>query len=159
MAAKYLLNHQVLAELYRIEKVFNKAEPMYLEAINILEESFGQDDVRIAAALHNLGQFYLMQRKLEQARGVYELRVYRSGKEASLYPNSQLRLWSQQEQCYEPFKKERMLLTILTGSLLQEQKVFQVSISSSKMELKPPDKLIWKNSNVCRIQRHDSSWP
>ncbi|KAK4359990.1 hypothetical protein RND71_022219 [Anisodus tanguticus] len=35
-----------LAELYRVKKAFNKAEPMYLEAISILEESFGQVDVR-----------------------------------------------------------------------------------------------------------------
>lgn len=34
------------AELYRVEKQFDKAEPLYLEAINILEESFGTEDVR-----------------------------------------------------------------------------------------------------------------
>ncbi|KAE8713352.1 hypothetical protein F3Y22_tig00110213pilonHSYRG00348 [Hibiscus syriacus] len=30
-----------LAELYRIKKAFGKAEPLYLEAISILEEAFG----------------------------------------------------------------------------------------------------------------------
>jgi N-glycosylase/DNA lyase len=34
------------AELYRVKKAFDKAEPLYLEAIKILEESFGPDDVR-----------------------------------------------------------------------------------------------------------------
>jgi hypothetical protein len=34
------------AELYRVRKEFDKAEPLYLEAINILEESFGPDDIR-----------------------------------------------------------------------------------------------------------------
>ena len=29
-----------------MKKAFDKAEPMYLEAIKILEESFGQEDVR-----------------------------------------------------------------------------------------------------------------
>lgn len=29
-----------------MRKAFEKAEPLYLEAINILEESFGTDDIR-----------------------------------------------------------------------------------------------------------------
>ncbi|KAI3784422.1 hypothetical protein L1987_43521 [Smallanthus sonchifolius] len=35
-----------LAELYRVKKAFDKAEPLYLEAINILEESYGHEDIR-----------------------------------------------------------------------------------------------------------------
>ncbi|MQL90765.1 hypothetical protein Taro_023368, partial [Colocasia esculenta] len=35
-----------LAELYRVQKAFEKAEPLYLDAINILEEAFGPEDVR-----------------------------------------------------------------------------------------------------------------
>ncbi|KAG2406368.1 uncharacterized protein HKW66_Vig0056240 [Vigna angularis] len=61
-----------LAEFYRVKKAFDKAEPLYLEAINILEESFGPDDVRVGVAAHNLGQFYLGQKKLEEARVNYE---------------------------------------------------------------------------------------
>lgn len=34
------------AELYRVKRAFDKAEPLYLEAIGILEESFGPDDIR-----------------------------------------------------------------------------------------------------------------
>lgn len=34
------------AELYRVKKDFEKAEPLYTEAINILEEYFGVNDVR-----------------------------------------------------------------------------------------------------------------
>ncbi|RWW22056.1 hypothetical protein GW17_00013763 [Ensete ventricosum] len=69
------------AELYRVKKAYEKAEPLYLKAINILEDTFGADDVRyghvsisVGAALHNLGQFYLALRKLEQARKCYEVR-------------------------------------------------------------------------------------
>ncbi|KAL6001334.1 hypothetical protein ACLOJK_007068 [Asimina triloba] len=35
-----------LAELYRVRKAFDKAEPLYLEALDILEESFGPEDIR-----------------------------------------------------------------------------------------------------------------
>lgn len=34
------------AELYRVQKSYDRAEPLYLDAISILEEAFGQDDVR-----------------------------------------------------------------------------------------------------------------
>lgn len=34
------------AELYRVRKAFEKAEPLYLNAINILEEAFGSEDIR-----------------------------------------------------------------------------------------------------------------
>ncbi|XP_048633339.1 kinesin light chain isoform X1 [Brassica napus] len=60
------------AELYRVKKEFDKAEPLYLEAVSILEEYYGPEDVRVGATLHNLGQLYLVQRKLEEARSCYE---------------------------------------------------------------------------------------
>ncbi|KAD0676521.1 hypothetical protein E3N88_43877 [Mikania micrantha] len=62
------------AELYRVKKAFDKAEPLYLEAINILEESYGHEDIRVGAALHNLGQFYLVQKELEGALACYEIK-------------------------------------------------------------------------------------
>lgn len=34
------------AELYRVKKLFDKAEPLYLEAISILEGSYGPEDIR-----------------------------------------------------------------------------------------------------------------
>lgn len=34
------------AEFYRLKKEYEKAELLYLEAIEILEESFGSDDIR-----------------------------------------------------------------------------------------------------------------
>lgn len=34
------------AELYRVNKAFDKAEPLYLKAIDILEETFGPEDIR-----------------------------------------------------------------------------------------------------------------
>lgn len=46
---KFLLFFQ--AELYRVNKLYNKAEPLYLEAISILEESFGPEDIRYTMIL------------------------------------------------------------------------------------------------------------
>jgi hypothetical protein len=34
------------AEFYRLTKEYEKAEPLYMEAIEILEQSFGPDDIR-----------------------------------------------------------------------------------------------------------------
>ncbi|KAA3458400.1 kinesin light chain 3 isoform X1 [Gossypium australe] len=39
-----------LAELYRVKKAFDKAEPLYLDAIRILEEAFGSEDIRSCPA-------------------------------------------------------------------------------------------------------------
>lgn len=89
------------AELYRVKKAFDKAEPLYLDAISILEESYGHDDIRyivhyacqsiflkkihilfylkkkifcrVGAALHNLGQFYLIKNELDKAHACYEV--------------------------------------------------------------------------------------
>uniref|UniRef100_A0A453IM30 Uncharacterized protein n=1 Tax=Aegilops tauschii subsp. strangulata TaxID=200361 RepID=A0A453IM30_AEGTS len=41
-----------LAEFYVLRKEFEKAEPLFLEAIEILEQSFGPDDIRITLCLH-----------------------------------------------------------------------------------------------------------
>ncbi|KAG6530114.1 hypothetical protein ZIOFF_012335 [Zingiber officinale] len=101
-----------LAELYRVKREYAKAEPLYIEAISILEDSYGPNDIRsgdmfsgsvvgkdcdqlfgdpnslyadsssfsstsgasVGAALHNLGQFYFVLRKLEQACKCYEIK-------------------------------------------------------------------------------------
>ncbi|CAO2820320.1 unnamed protein product [Amaranthus hypochondriacus] len=63
-----------LAELYRVQKLYDRAEPLYLDGISILEEAYGPDDVRVGAAFHNLGQFYIGQRKFEEARVCYEIK-------------------------------------------------------------------------------------
>ncbi|KAL6552039.1 hypothetical protein OROGR_008193 [Orobanche gracilis] len=64
-----------MAELFRIKKDFDNAEPLYLEAIDILEKHFwNRRHKLVGAALHNLGQFYLVQRKLEKARVCYEFK-------------------------------------------------------------------------------------
>ncbi|KAH7557027.1 hypothetical protein JRO89_XS11G0031400 [Xanthoceras sorbifolium] len=44
-----------LAELYRVKKAFDKAEPLYLEAINILEDSFGPEDIRLTVVVQRGG--------------------------------------------------------------------------------------------------------
>ncbi|KAH9317967.1 hypothetical protein KI387_019736, partial [Taxus chinensis] len=61
-----------LKELYRMMKMFEKEKPPYLEAIELLEVTLGPDDMQVGFALHNLGGFYLMQRKLVQARSCYK---------------------------------------------------------------------------------------
>lgn len=48
----FLLSWLLQAELYRVKKEFKKAEPLYLEAINILEESFGPVDIRYNLNFH-----------------------------------------------------------------------------------------------------------
>ncbi|KAL0397058.1 UNVERIFIED_CONTAM: hypothetical protein Scaly_0154200, partial [Sesamum calycinum] len=57
-----------LAEFFRLKKDFESAEPLYLEAINILEKHFGIDDIR------ELGHNNTIQRKLEKARVCYEIK-------------------------------------------------------------------------------------
>ncbi|KAM7515872.1 hypothetical protein LguiA_005455 [Lonicera macranthoides] len=63
-----------LAELYRSKKTFDKAELLYLEQISILETAVVPDAIRVGTALHNLGEVYLMQEKLEEARASFEIR-------------------------------------------------------------------------------------
>lgn len=50
----FFLSWQLQAELYRVRKAFKKAEPLYLEAIDILEESFGPEDIRYNLNFHFL---------------------------------------------------------------------------------------------------------
>ena len=38
----------------------------------MLEDAFGSKDIRVRIALHNLGQFYLVQRNFEETRMCYE---------------------------------------------------------------------------------------
>lgn len=49
---QWLFTWLLQAELYRVRKAFEKAEPLYLEAISILEESFGADDIRYVYYFH-----------------------------------------------------------------------------------------------------------
>ncbi|XLR27047.1 hypothetical protein S83_054947, partial [Arachis hypogaea] len=71
-----------LAELYRIKKDFSKAEPLYLEAIDILEEAFGPDDIR---QLHRL-LFILRAILLEMQFQVF-LKMWRKHFSKSVGPN------------------------------------------------------------------------
>lgn len=45
------------AELFRVQKQFDKAEPLYWEAIKILEESFGPEDIRYNVIIWEDKQF------------------------------------------------------------------------------------------------------
>lgn len=61
-----------LAELYRVQRNFSKAEPLYLEALKIITEALGQEHPSTGSALHNLGGFYLLQRDFDSAKEYYE---------------------------------------------------------------------------------------
>lgn len=44
-----------VAELYRLQRQFVAAEPLYLEALQILVETLGKAHPSTAVAMHNLG--------------------------------------------------------------------------------------------------------
>eukprot|EP00897_Mesotaenium_endlicherianum_P005604 jgi/Mesen1/5071/ME000252S04183 len=63
-----------LAELYRMRREYEQAEPLYLEAVARLRQAMGPHHHSVGLALHNLGSFYLLQRKLDLARRYYEIK-------------------------------------------------------------------------------------
>lgn len=62
---------QNLAELYRLMKQFDKAAPLYEDAIGILKKTYGTRDIRLAFALHNVAGFYMIQRQYMKAEEYY----------------------------------------------------------------------------------------
>lgn len=62
---------QNLAELYRLMKQFDKAAPLYEDAIEILKKTYGTRDIRLAFALHNVAGFYMIQRQYMKAEEYY----------------------------------------------------------------------------------------
>jgi len=63
---------QNLAELYRLTKEYDKAAPLYDDAVRILMDNYGMKDIRVAFVLHNIAGFYVSQHKLEDAVKYYE---------------------------------------------------------------------------------------
>eukprot|EP00890_Picochlorum_soloecismus_P006154 jgi/Picsp_1/653/NSC_00649-R1_kinesin light chain len=63
---------QNLAELYRLTKEYDKAAPLYDDAVRILMDNYGMKDMRVAFVLHNIAGFYVSQHKLEDAVKYYE---------------------------------------------------------------------------------------
>lgn len=73
--------------MYRVKKAFDKAEPLYLEAINILEESYGHEDIRymifimhVTHHLENDVHFFLtsmcLEGMFEVCNALYQLRLF-----------------------------------------------------------------------------------
>ena len=63
---------QNLAELYRLTKEYDKAAPLYDDAVAILMDNYGMKDIRVAFVLHNIAGFYVSQHRLEDAVKYYE---------------------------------------------------------------------------------------
>ena len=63
---------QNLAEIYRLQKKFDLAGPLYDQALAILGDSYGTKDIRVAFALHNVAGYYFSQRDWDKASQYYE---------------------------------------------------------------------------------------
>eukprot|EP00898_Chlorokybus_atmophyticus_P009122 jgi/Chlat1/9210/Chrsp97S08411 len=63
-----------LAELYRVQKDYDKAEPLYREAIERLTTACGPSHQSLGLALHNLGGFYLLQGFPDRALDCYQIK-------------------------------------------------------------------------------------
>ncbi|WZY88671.1 hypothetical protein YC2023_045406 [Brassica napus] len=134
-----------LAELYRVKKEFDKAEPLYLEAVSILEEYYGPEDVRcitlcpccVGATLHNLGQLYLVQRKLEEARSCYEraLKMKRRvlGHNHPDYAETMYHLGTGWNSMETVIAAEALAVTLqLSGQLSEAQELFEKCLNTQK---------------------------
>lgn len=63
---------QNLAEIYRLQRRYDLAAPLYDEALGILAEEYGPRDIRVAFALHNFAGFHFGQGDYETAAHYYE---------------------------------------------------------------------------------------
>ena len=52
--------------------MFAQAEPLYLEAIQRLKESLGEDSPAVAGAIHNLAGLYFSQKKMKESKEYYQ---------------------------------------------------------------------------------------
>ena len=75
----------LLAELYREQGHYAKAEPLYKRSLKILEAAHGPDHPYVAASLNNLAELYRAQGHYAKAEPLYEhsLKIY----EAALCPD------------------------------------------------------------------------
>ena len=64
--------YQNLAELYRLQKQYHLAGPLYDQALAILGDAYGPRDIRVAFALHNVAGYYFSQRDWDKASQYYE---------------------------------------------------------------------------------------
>jgi tetratricopeptide (TPR) repeat protein len=64
---------QQQAELYRMKREHANAEPLFVEAVQRLEQALGPEHPSVGFTLHNLASTYLQQRKFEEAQSCYEV--------------------------------------------------------------------------------------
>ncbi|KAL0027705.1 hypothetical protein WJX79_010517 [Trebouxia sp. C0005] len=62
-----------LAELHRLKKDFHAAEVLYQECVDKMQRCFGDGDIRVGAALHNMAGLYMSMDPphLDRAEGVF----------------------------------------------------------------------------------------
>jgi tetratricopeptide (TPR) repeat protein len=61
-----------LAELYQAQSKYADAEPLYKQAIAILEKAFGTDHPHVASVLKNMVEFYKKFRKEDESKRLEE---------------------------------------------------------------------------------------
>ncbi len=61
-----------LAQLYRAQGLYERAEPLYKRLLAIREKALGPDHPDVAMSLHNLAALYLTQSKCERAEPLYK---------------------------------------------------------------------------------------
>lgn len=59
-----------LAELYRLEKRYSEAEPLYQRALSIREKSLGHDHPDVAQSLEGLSALYRQSSRLDEAEAL-----------------------------------------------------------------------------------------
>eukprot|EP00899_Mesostigma_viride_P000863 jgi/Mesvir1/10778/Mv13837-RA.2 len=63
-----------LAELYRLMRDYERAEPLYLECLVRMEAAMGPAHASVGTALHNLASLYLLKGDVPKAREAYEVK-------------------------------------------------------------------------------------
>ncbi len=61
-----------LAELYRTQKKYDEAEPLYQQALHINELALGAEHPHVALALNNLALLHKAQEKYAEAKTLYQ---------------------------------------------------------------------------------------
>jgi tetratricopeptide (TPR) repeat protein len=61
-----------LASLYKSQGKYNQAEPLYQQALALLQKLLGDDHPDVAFSLNNLAELYYSQGKYKEAEPLYE---------------------------------------------------------------------------------------
>lgn len=58
-----------------LQRKYSEAEPLYREALQILEDAYGAADPRLGAALHNVAGFHWLTHDMKRAEEYYRKAV------------------------------------------------------------------------------------